>query len=140
MDKVGLEKHTSKQFDADLEDVRELVLAMGGLVEQQIADAVRALITGEGTLGQFLYDDRLYESTVATANTFQATVAESQNTLRSLTARADDSAAPGRGRSPPRARSPWRRGCRCGDVLPSSSSFSDEIGCISEPEIGRAHV
>ncbi len=45
--------------------------------------------TGEGTLGQFLYDDRLYESTVATANTFQATVAESQNTLRSFTARAD---------------------------------------------------
>ncbi|MES1940639.1 phosphate transport system regulatory protein PhoU [Salinisphaera sp. T5B8] len=52
MDKVGLEKHTSKQFDADLEDVRELVLSMGGLVEQQIADAVRALISGEGTLGE----------------------------------------------------------------------------------------
>ncbi|MES1925106.1 phosphate signaling complex protein PhoU [Salinisphaera sp. T31B1] len=52
MEKVGLEKHTSKQFDADLEDVRELVLAMGGLVEQQIADAVRALITGEGGLGE----------------------------------------------------------------------------------------
>lgn len=52
MEKVGLEKHTSKQFDADLEDVRELVLAMGGLVEQQIADAVRALIAGEGTLGE----------------------------------------------------------------------------------------
>lgn len=52
MEKVGLEKHTSKQFDADLEDVRELVLAMGGLVEQQIADAVRSLITGEGGLGE----------------------------------------------------------------------------------------
>lgn len=52
MDKVGLEKHTSKQFDADLEDVRELVLSMGGLVEQQIADGVRALIAGEGSLGE----------------------------------------------------------------------------------------
>jgi phosphate transport system protein len=52
MDKVGLEKHTSKQFDADLEDVRELVLSMGGLVEQQIADGVRALISGEGSLGE----------------------------------------------------------------------------------------
>jgi len=52
MEKVGLERHTSKQFDADLEDVRELVLAMGGLVEQQIADAVRSLITGEGGLGE----------------------------------------------------------------------------------------
>lgn len=52
MDKIGLEKHTSKQFDADLEDVRERVLTMGGLVEQQIADAVRALIAGEGGLGE----------------------------------------------------------------------------------------
>lgn len=52
MDKVGLKEHTSKQFDAELEEVRELVLAMGGLVEQQIADAVRALVAGEGELGQ----------------------------------------------------------------------------------------
>ena len=45
--------------------------------------------TGEGTLGRFLYDERLYESTVATADAFQSTVLESQNTLRALTARAD---------------------------------------------------
>ncbi len=45
--------------------------------------------TGEGTLGRFLYDERLYESTVATADAFQGTVLESQNTLRALTARAD---------------------------------------------------
>lgn len=45
--------------------------------------------TGEGTLGQFLYDDQLYESTVATTRAFEATILESQNTLRSLTARAD---------------------------------------------------
>ena len=45
--------------------------------------------TGQGTLGRFLYDDRLYESTVATAETFQGTVAEAQVTLRSFTARAD---------------------------------------------------
>lgn len=51
MDKVGLEKHTSKQFDIELEDIREQVLNMGGLVEQQIAAAVRALIEGDGSLG-----------------------------------------------------------------------------------------
>lgn len=45
--------------------------------------------TGEGTLGALLYDERLYESTVATTDAFQATVLESQNTLRALTARAD---------------------------------------------------
>ena len=55
-----------------------------------LAGIIGDVRTGEGTLGQFLYDERLYESTVATAETFQATVAESQNTLRSLTARADE--------------------------------------------------
>ena len=45
--------------------------------------------TGQGTLGRFLYDERLYESTVATADAFQGTVVEAQGTLRSLTARAD---------------------------------------------------
>ncbi len=59
-------------------------------VTVQLTGIMTDVRTGQGTLGQFLYDDRLYESTVATANTFQATVAESQNTLRALTARADE--------------------------------------------------
>lgn len=52
MEKVGIEKHTSKQFDVELEDVRERVLAMGGLVEQQVADAVRALVESDSELGE----------------------------------------------------------------------------------------
>lgn len=51
-DKVGLEKHTSRQFDTDLENVREQVLGMGGLVEQQIAEAVHALIEGDSVRGE----------------------------------------------------------------------------------------
>lgn len=51
-DKVALPRHTSKQFDADLEDVREQVLGMGGLVEQQIAEATRALLDGDSVLGE----------------------------------------------------------------------------------------
>ena len=35
--------HISSAFNAELEDVRQRVLAMGGLVEQQIADAARAI-------------------------------------------------------------------------------------------------
>ena len=39
-------EHTSKQFDADLEDIRSLVLQMGGLVELQLTAAIEGLTTG----------------------------------------------------------------------------------------------
>ncbi len=48
--------HISKQFDAELEDVRNRVLTMGGLVEQQIADAIQALVNGDSTLAQQVVD------------------------------------------------------------------------------------
>ena len=35
--------HISKQFDNELENIRERVLAMGGLVEQQLVNALKAL-------------------------------------------------------------------------------------------------
>jgi phosphate transport system protein len=40
-------EHTSKQFDAELEDVRTRVLQMGGLVEEQIRRAAETLVTGD---------------------------------------------------------------------------------------------
>jgi phosphate transport system protein len=36
-------QHISKQFDNELENIRERVLAMGGLVEQQLINALKAL-------------------------------------------------------------------------------------------------
>ncbi|MBL6749288.1 MAG: phosphate signaling complex protein PhoU [Nevskia sp.] len=44
--------HTSTPFNQDLEEVRQRVLAMGGLVEQQIVDATRALMDNDGILGE----------------------------------------------------------------------------------------
>lgn len=38
-------EHTYKQYDAELESVRAKVLEMGGLVEQQIVNALEALVT-----------------------------------------------------------------------------------------------
>ena len=40
-------EHTSKQFDAELEAVRALVMQMGGLVESQISLAVESLTSGD---------------------------------------------------------------------------------------------
>ncbi len=39
-------EHTSKQFDADLEDIRSRVLQMGGLVEIQLTAAIEGLSSG----------------------------------------------------------------------------------------------
>ena len=47
MDKNSLGHHISQQFNAELEDVRSKVLAMGGLVEQQIQDAINALVSAD---------------------------------------------------------------------------------------------
>ena len=43
-------EHTSKQFDAELEAVRALVLQMGGLVESQIRLAIESLVSGDVAL------------------------------------------------------------------------------------------
>ncbi len=42
-DKDSLSHHISKKYNAELEHIRNRVLLMGGLVEQQILDAVNAL-------------------------------------------------------------------------------------------------
>ena len=41
-------EHISKQFDQELEAVRARVLQMGGLVEEQIINAMEALASGNG--------------------------------------------------------------------------------------------
>ncbi len=52
VDKLNLTHHISQKFNEELEDVRNRVLAMGGLVEQQIVDALRAITEGDSTLGR----------------------------------------------------------------------------------------
>ncbi len=45
-------EHTYKQYDAELEAVRAKVLEMGGLVEQQIVNALEALVSANPTLAE----------------------------------------------------------------------------------------
>jgi len=52
MDAADLTHHTSRRFNEDLERVRSKVLAMGGLVEQQLIGALNALTEGDSRLGE----------------------------------------------------------------------------------------
>jgi phosphate transport system protein len=47
-----LHTHISQQYNAELEDIRSKVLQMGGLVEQQIEQALKALTSGDTALGE----------------------------------------------------------------------------------------
>ncbi|MFN2301984.1 MAG: phosphate signaling complex protein PhoU [Gammaproteobacteria bacterium] len=57
MGDLHLDKHISRQFNKELEDVRNRVLAMGGVVEQLIAQAVRAVVERDGALGKQVIED-----------------------------------------------------------------------------------
>jgi phosphate transport system protein len=57
MEAADLSHHTSRRFNEDLEHVRSKVLAMGGLVENQLSHALTALIDGNSSLGQRVASD-----------------------------------------------------------------------------------
>ena len=47
MENLNLGQHISQQFNEELEDVRSKVLQMGGIVEDQLSQSVRALVEGD---------------------------------------------------------------------------------------------
>jgi len=52
MDKIDLGHHISRQFNEELEEIRSRVLAMGGMVEEQIHKATQALVEGDVALAE----------------------------------------------------------------------------------------
>lgn len=54
MDNSKIGQHISEQFNKELEDIRNKVLAMGGLVERQIELAVQAFTTGDLELAELV--------------------------------------------------------------------------------------
>ena len=52
MDTANLGQHISRRFNEDLEHLRSRVLSMGGFVEQQLSQAVMALVEGDSALGE----------------------------------------------------------------------------------------
>jgi phosphate transport system protein len=53
----SLGSHISQQFNSELEDIRSKVLAMGGIVEQQIQNAVKALVSADIELAEGVVKD-----------------------------------------------------------------------------------
>jgi phosphate transport system protein len=52
MEAADLSHHTSRRFNEDLERLRSRVLAMGGLVEEQLQRGLTALVEGNRQLGE----------------------------------------------------------------------------------------
>ena len=52
MDTLHLDQHISHQFNDDLEHLRTKLLEMGGLVEDQLRDAARAIESADGGLAE----------------------------------------------------------------------------------------
>lgn len=52
MDNMNLGQHISQQYNAELEDIRNRVMGMGGLVEQQLTNAISALVEGDAEIGE----------------------------------------------------------------------------------------
>jgi phosphate transport system protein len=52
METSDINHHYSQQFNNELEDIRSRVLAMGGLVEKQLAEAIAALSQGRSDIAE----------------------------------------------------------------------------------------
>jgi phosphate transport system protein len=57
MDDLNLGHHISQQFNEELEDIRNKVLQMGGIVEEQLGRAMKALIEGDTRLAKDVVTD-----------------------------------------------------------------------------------
>ncbi len=54
---VDMKHHIIHRYDEELQDVRERTLAMGGLVEEQLSKALKALLECDGALGDGVVKD-----------------------------------------------------------------------------------
>lgn len=52
MDNLHIDQHISQQFNSDLEHLRTHLLELGGIVEAQVVDAVKAIETADGGLAE----------------------------------------------------------------------------------------
>jgi phosphate transport system protein len=80
------DKHMSTQFDAELAGISGRVLEMGGLVEAQVSQAVKALTEFNGELADAVLgeEDRVNQMEIAIDRELSAIIARRQPTARDL--------------------------------------------------------
>ena len=62
MAKMSFENHIMKQFDEELEEIRTQLMEMGGKVEQQLKNAIKAVIKADSSLAEeVIRDERLVD-------------------------------------------------------------------------------
>lgn len=54
---MNFNQHTSGQFNEELEEIRTLLMEMGGLVERQVAKAIKAVVEGDSELANQIVGD-----------------------------------------------------------------------------------
>jgi phosphate transport system protein len=57
MEASNFSDHISRRFNKDIEDLRNTVLGMGGLVETQLSRAIAAIVSGDSELGLQVAND-----------------------------------------------------------------------------------
>ena len=57
MEASNFSDHISRRFNKDIEDLRNTVLSMGGLVETQLSQAIAAIVSGDSELGLKVAND-----------------------------------------------------------------------------------
>ena len=61
MDNMQIDQHISRQFNEDLDDIKNRMLEMGGMVEKQVADALKAVEEADSGLAEQVieHEDRI---------------------------------------------------------------------------------
>lgn len=86
MEYSEIPQHTMHRFDVELDDIRSKLLAMGGLVEEQLASAINALIYGDVAMAESVIasDYRVNRHDVEIDETCTAILARRQPTAIDL--------------------------------------------------------
>jgi phosphate transport system protein len=86
MESQSLGPHYSKQFDEEIEHARTQVLEMGGVVEEQLRLALRALVKGDSELGDQVAENdyRINEFEVSIDEECSSLIARRQPTASDL--------------------------------------------------------